>query len=420
MRSSIAPKIILALSESLLVFAILSVTHGQDIKGSKGTKKPGGTPGTSAGSKGNRPPNPRPRPTVVERVRYVTPNTGALVVVAAPNARVRVEDMKGGEVVVDQTISPPGRSLSIIDINPGQYRVIADLAGHKSATGQHTVEKGKMGTLDMNLVPITYDFTVSVNAPSGEIMYSKGNGESLAKPFEKGMAVLPDLRPGTYKMQVRPLDPTYEAAEVSIEVSDRSVSREIKLTRRLTTQEFNWASRSDWEMPGSWGIASGKIAVGGRGMALPRDESFRYYQNFQIITGIKMVNGVAASFALRTENPQNYYLVQLTGPNADEPYVLRGFIVKNNVQQRFPRSFPIRNISDVLRPGKFFRAFLTMKGNQIEVKVEDSETADVFPLGTLTDPGETFPVGAVGIAARDNEQNEVEQFVICPNTCSKR
>ncbi len=415
MRSSIAPKIILALSEALLVFAILSVTHGQDIKGSKGTKKTTPSPSTPTGPKGGRPV--RSKPTIVEKIVRVAPNTGAMVVVAEPNARVRVEDVKDGEVLVDATIPPNGRSLSINNIDPGQYRVFAELAGHKPDTKQHTVNKGKTDSVDMILVPITYDFTVRVNAPSGEIVYPKGNGESAYIRFSNSVAVLRGLRPGSYKVEVRPDDPTYETAEVKLNVSETSVNHAVVLKRTLTTLEFNWASASDWEMPGGWGVSSGKVAVNGRGMALPRDENLRHYQDFQLISVVRMKNGVAASFVLRAEDQQNYYLVQLTGKEADEPFVLRGYVVKNNVPQRFPRAFSIRNISDVLKPGKFFRVLLTMKGAQIEVKVEDSETSDIFPLGTLTDPGETFSVGAVGIAARDTEKNEVEQFVVCPAIC---
>lgn len=419
MRTFIAPKIMLVLSEALIVFALLSVTHGQgDIKGRKGTKKPTSPPGTSApNGKGASAKPARAKVRVVEVVKYKTPNTGALTVVAEPSAHIQLKAFDDGEVVAEGIVSPNRQSMGFENIEPGRYVVVGDLIGYKKAESVYTVKKGIQNqTVELNLVPITYDVSLSLNAPSGMIMY----GESSYERFENNRAVLPGLRPGAHKMQIKPDDRTYKAEDVTINVSETSVNHKVDLKRTLTKQEFNWASGSDWEMSSGWSVASRKIVVGGRGMALPRDDSFRYYQDFQLITVIKMVNGVAASFALRTENPQNYYLVQLTGPKAEEPYVLRGFIVKNNVLQRFPRSSPIKSISDLLRPGRFFRVFLTMKGNDIEVKVEDSETGDAVPLGTLTDPGETFPVGAVGIVARDDEQNEVEQFVVCPTTCSNK
>lgn len=420
MRIFIAPKITLVLSEAFVIFALLSVTHGQgDIKGRKGIKKTTSPPGTSApNGKGATAKPARAKVRVVEVVKYRTPNTGALTVVAEPSAHIQLKAFDDGEVVAEGIVSPNRQSMGFENIEPGRYVVVGDLVGYREARSEYTVKKGIQNqTVELNLVPITFDVSLSLNASSGMIMY----GESSYERFENNRAVLPGLRPGAHKMQIKPDDRTYKTMDVTINVSETSVNHKVDLKRTLTTQEFNWASGSDWEMSSGWSVASRKITVNGKGVALPRDDSFRYYQDFQLITNIKMVNGVAASFALRTENPQNYYLVQLTGPNADERHVLRGFIVKNNVPQRLPSTFTISSVSEILKPGKFFRIFLTMKGHEIEVKVEDSETGEGYiKLGTLTDPGETFPVGAVGIVARDNEQNEVEQFVVCPTTCSNK
>ena len=54
-----------------------------------------------------------------------------------------------------------------------------------------------------------------------------------------------------------------------------------------------------------------------------------------------------------------------------------------------------------------------MTGSEISVKAVDSETGDLKKLGTLPDPSNAFPIGAVGIAARGSEQNEVGSFVLC-------
>jgi hypothetical protein len=58
-----------------------------------------------------------------------------------------------------------------------------------------------------------------------------------------------------------------------------------------------------------------------------------------------------------------------------------------------------------------------MKDNEITVKVIDSETADSTKIGILSDPDKTYRYGAVGLAARDNEQYEVGPFFICVSNC---
>lgn len=93
--------------------------------------------------------------------------------------------------------------------------------------------------------------------------------------------------------------------------------------------------------------------------------------------------------------------------------MLRGYIVKNGSLQRFGRTTPISQFSDTLKPGKYVRVVLTMTGGEIIVQAVDRETGDLKKLGTLPEPSNAFPIGAVGIAARVNERNEVGQFSIC-------
>ncbi len=53
-----------------------------------------------------------------------------------------------------------------------------------------------------------------------------------------------------------------------------------------------------------------------------------------------------------------------------------------------------------------------MADNNVQVSVTDSETGALLPLGTLNDSNRNFSVGAVGIAVRDNEQNEIGRFIV--------
>jgi hypothetical protein len=132
-----------------------------------------------------------------------------------------------------------------------------------------------------------------------------------------------------------------------------------------------------------------------------------------------MVNGVAASFVVRAQDPRNYYLIQLTGAKSDEPYVLRAFLVKNGAAQRLGAPVPIDVFSNALAAGQFFHINMKMKDNSINVSITDSQTGQNLPLGIITDPNRTFRIGAVGLGARDTEQNEVGSFAICTPECPK-
>jgi hypothetical protein len=132
-----------------------------------------------------------------------------------------------------------------------------------------------------------------------------------------------------------------------------------------------------------------------------------------------MLNGVAASFVVRAVDKQNYYLIQLTGAKADEPYVLRGFIIKNGTPQRMGSAIPIDGFSATLKANQFFTISIKGKDNSFAVSITDSQTGDVLPLGILADPNRNFKVGAVGLAVRDTEQNEIGRFIVCASDCPK-
>jgi hypothetical protein len=56
---------------------------------------------------------------------------------------------------------------------------------------------------------------------------------------------------------------------------------------------------------------------------------------------------------------------------------------------------------------------------EIAVDIVDSQTGSPYMLGVLTDPDHNFAVGAVGIAARRNEENVIERFIVCTDKCLK-
>jgi hypothetical protein len=399
---------VLILSLSLIVHA-----QGDAVRPTTGSGKP----------EPRRPTTPTTSTPKVKVIRVpgprvlVTRQTGTLYISAEPGAAIRLEYLtRGGKVEVSENTIPAGeRSIILNDLRPGNYRVVAELNGHKPADSAVLVKAGKEDKIDLNLVPITYSVSVKLNANSGKLYYAKGGEVPRSVNFQNNQVVLSGLTGGDYTIKIVPDDASYVVMDTTLKVSGES-SRSFEL-KRLESKAFLGATASDWALPGGWSFSSGKVIVNGSGIALPSDSSYRFYTDFQLTTDVRMKNGVGASFVVRGVDQQNYYLVQITGPNADEPYMLRGYLVRNGTPQRFGRSFPISQFSETLKPGKYFSVELTMKGSEISVKVRDSDTGDFLKLGTLPDPSNTFRIGAVGIAARGNEQNEVGQFSICVSNC---
>jgi hypothetical protein len=70
-------------------------------------------------------------------------------------------------------------------------------------------------------------------------------------------------------------------------------------------------------------------------------------------------------------------------------------------------------VAKTMAAGKFFSVSVKVIDFAIRVEIEDSDTGASFLLGVLTDPSQNFPVGAVGIAGRNNEDNVIGRFVVC-------
>ena len=358
----------------------------------------------------------------------LTPTTGTLSVATESRATIYVEPAGGGTPIKGEV--DPGERIFIFNkLKPGRYDVYAELDGYTDVEKTITVEANKNASVTLDIKPLTYTVTFVTNVNDGNIRYAPAElrgseyvvtGKTIYVPITSTRTVLTDLRPGLYVADVLAKDPGYQQERTSFTITDNS-SFEINLKKLESTKTFaaSWVSLTSWDAPTTWRTESRKLIVAGPGLALPKDESYRYYKDFEISSDVKMVNGVAATFILRAQDARNYYLIQITGARADEPYVLRAFLVRNGTAQRLSSPVPIDVFSNTLAAGQFFHINLKMVDNNVTVSITDSQTGQNLPLGIITDPNRTFRIGAVGIGARDTEQNEVGGFAICTPECPK-
>lgn len=369
------------------------------------------------------------RTVVVPKIIRVTPTTGTLAVAAESGATILVEPVGGG-VAVKGTVPEGERIFTFVDLKPGRYRVAASLDdNHRDDEDVVTIQANKPSDLTLNLPLITHTVTISTNVRGGEIRYApvegrtNTNGETIYTPVGKtsiayiqnGRAVLSDLPPGTYGVDIRTDEVGYQTLLRRFTVPGE-INYNVALEKKLSEGQLmaNWDTlKRSWEVPASWNVSSISLQARGRGIALPRNEDYRYYADFDLQSDIRLRNGVGASFVVHARDAQNYYLVQLTGANSDEPYVLRGFIVTNGVRRSFGEPQSIRSFASTLTSGQYFTVSMKMRGNKLSVFLTDNETGQMQPAGVLTDQNSVFTTGAIGLASSDNEEYEVGSLMIC-------
>lgn len=437
LKSLYSSRVLAILGLLIAVTAVQGIVCAQDlVGGASRTDLSGGAGSGSSSARNTTPRRPAVRNTAtttavktVTRTKtvVVTPTSGTLSVATEPGAAILVEPLKGGDAL-EALMEKDEKVFIFVNLKPGRYRVAAELEGYSETEEEIQIFANKNARVTLDLRPITYAVTITANVQDGEVRYATVVGSLDAKgemkfhqtgvvsvtPLRNGRAVLQNLRPGTYGVDVRADDVGYQPLLARFTMPG-DTTYNVKLENLRSTKTFSaaWVSLDAWESPAGWHVGSRKLSVSGRGVALPRDESFRHYSDFRLFSNVKMLNGVAATFIVRAVDSQNYYLIQITGAKADEAYVLRGFVVKNGTAQRFGSAIPIDAFAGTLKQNQYFSVSMEATGNKFKVSITDSETGDVLPLGTLEDPNRNFPIGAVGIGVRDNEQNEIERFVVC-------
>ena len=400
------------LAISLQLLLTLSAVMGQSTGGKEGTVTP---------------PTRKTKAPIVYVTKYiekrVTSTTGSLFVAAEPAAVLLVEPKNVRKGVSKQATVPAGhRDFIFNDLKPGLYRVAGTLPGYHETETEVQITANKSDSVTLNFELILYDITINTNVKTGNLMYGSSD-QSLTRvePIQNQTAQL-KLPAGKYVVEIAPGEFGYEPLRKEVSVTKDEIFpfdlKRISMSQETLSPTWTRAELQGWEMPSTWQAdAKRNLWVKGRGVGLPLDARNRYYKDFRLESNVKMTNGVAVSFALRAQNSKNYYLLQLTGANADEANVVRLFAVKDGQPQRL-RAIPIaRSSLGAITSGQFFNISIKMIDYDITVEIVDSQTGARHALGGLSDADRSFAVGAVGIAARDNEENVIERFIVCTGKC---
>jgi len=386
--------------------------------------------GTIRLSPGNPPPRPKPPRKKYTKVEGATDTktaakTGLLVALAAPNAKLfleRLDDQSDGGDREGQ-ISAEQSHFIFSDLKPGLYRLSVELESYEDASGKNgaqvvTIKEDTPTVAAFKLRLRTYNVTIKTNVSAGEITYSAKGEATRIGTILAGKVMLSNLSAGKYDIEIRPTELGYQTLKSAIVVGEGQTAFDVTIDRKLSTGILApiWTTLNEWDAPQTWSVNTLKLLAKGRGIALPRDESMRYYTNFEMSCDVKLINDTAASFVLRAKDKQNYYLIQITGGKADEKYLVRGFVVKNGVERRLPNELLV---TDQGISKDFFRVTIKCVENRIKVDITTPDGLELS-LGELQDANLTFQVGAPGLAIRNLEEVEIGFFHVKPLTNSAR
>src|SRR2546426_3405055 len=324
MRGSQSPRILVIPILLIGSFFGAGAVWAQDLQGGVGRQSL-----NTQSTRTRSPPTTQKVYVRVPEIRYIkaTPTTGTLFVAARPNAHVTVEPVKGG--TGKDGIVPATENFFVFgDLKLGRYRVAASLDGYKPDEKLVEVVPNEPKGVSLNLESILYKVTIiATNVEKGEVRYAPV--EAYADPqtgeqkyrqaglprlveIKNNRAILPELRKGTYGVDIRAQDVGYEVLLGTVSVPGSDESEDVKLSVTLknvrSTATFSSLTADQWDLPVNWSISNSRVlSVNGPGLGLPRLETYRHYADSEIVSDVKMVNGMAASFVVHASAEKENY-----------------------------------------------------------------------------------------------------------------
>ena len=364
--------------------------------------------------------------------------TSNLTVASEAGAKILVEGLASGIKPLTKLIprdKPEDKTVEFENLRPGKYKVSASLEGYKTQETEVDVLPQKTVGISLELDATKYQLKIDTNIKDGEIRYAparleksdakgvvtKETGGYCIVKIQNNKALIPDLKDGYYNIDIRPSAVEYQTQLTAINIPDDLPDDDtpygINLEKKISTETFAsaWTS-NDWILPAGWKLSGKMETKSSVGIALPRNEQYRYYTNFEMISDVKSLDGKTIGFVLRAIDPQNYYLVQISGARAGEPHRVTGYIVKDGKGEQIFSNF-IEHFSKTIAASKPFRVIIKGEENVFKIFIEDSETGDRRELGNIIDRDKNFRKGAIGISGANNSNFEVGFFTVCASSC---
>lgn len=394
-----------------------------------------------------------PQVKVIREQTVVTPTT--LIVTVLPGAKVSLESISlGKKINLEQTadVDKDQKVVTFENLRPGNYKLSVSLKGYEPVVGPVPIQRQKISTVPVDLKKITYEFPIQANINEGELRYApvkilEEKSPSIYKVQETGgycvveiknqQATIKGLTEGYYNIDISdPNSPEYEKKLLLIQIPDsipqsindkpdEKIPFKVELKNTQSTGTFISLLQKDWTLPEKWGIKEkGGIITNGTGVALPKENTFRNYKDFEMRSTVRLLNNTSIGFVIRAQDDKNYYLIQLTGSEAKEKYLLTGTIIKNDKPPETPLTVSIKhipNLPSTFSNHDYFGVIIrTVEKNKFLILYEDIKTGISYELGKADFKDNDYPIGAVGISAVEKSSFEVGIFIICNEKCKEK
>lgn len=371
---------------------------------------------------------------VIQTTFTVATQPGATIVLSGKKVYRKDADAKGTVVfegipagVYQLEASKEGfATVKAKDINIVAQKTQATSLFPSQISYKVTISTDIKGGGDIRFAPANY---LGRN-PDGSIRSEQLGPYCVAKIQPDGKAEISDLKKSYYDIDIRPDSLEYAATFSGIDLTKsvdddespdsailKTYSLQVEKNRSTETFSTTWIP-SDWDMPSAWRLEDRRMKVKTDGIAMPANSRYRYYTNFEMVANVRIRDGGSAGFVFRQEDPQNYYLFQISGERGENPGTAQLFVVENGRRQQLNSSFA-GGFAKTLASDDGFEISIVGDDTGFTVWITDANAAKPATLARFPDTFKTFKKGAVGIAGSPKSNFEVKTFQVCTPSCPK-
>lgn len=281
------------------------------------------------------------------------------------------------------------------------------------------------GSAMENVIPVKMErrrIVLTIKSNPGAEVYLKD--QRMGGISEGGDLFIPDMSPGTYELRLRLNGYEFEPQQLTLTYDDPAPVKEIKMTPIAEDAEFSEAFDRrvfKWTtpLPAAWKLAEGNrrgLIVGGEGVSFLNNTDkpnrpFNFYFDFSLLLNVTLTNGKGASWVVRAQDRQNYYLFELTtaqGWSGEKELI---YYVYKNGKPRLKHRETV--VADIGKINASFRIWVEVVGNTVKHLIEDDD-GKRWPLGSPFETDGMFTYGGIGLGSLNGLEMYVDQFVVTP------
>jgi hypothetical protein len=350
----------------------------------------------------------------LDREEYIkadlVPMTGSIQLGPVDSdAAILLDDRKP----VGVTRNEKDKLIELLDVPAGIHRLRVSQRNFSDWSKEVEVEGGKTKYVPTEFKSALVSLTVRTE-PDAEI-YIDDNYSGRAN--EQGEIRIPNISPGVHRVKAKKNE--YDPAETSQSLAAGAAEVKLALNRSAFAAEFADSfidGLNSWTAPKTWQATPGKLNVRGAGIGLMKDPGkggMMTYKDFRMEFDVSFVNGKGAVWILRAGDDRNFYLFQITGPNAQSPNIFRSFISRDGQMRPLKAAFRIPE--DISRPNDTFHIIVEAKGGELKqfILLKSAPKATTpQPFSVIED--RTFSYGGIGFGALDGEDFLVRFVSVVP------